>query len=415
MCNHNHNIKVAYIMYNERPMSGLIRTQVISLLKEIKRQSPDIDLSLVAYWQPWVVLKFNKELQHMKLELIESGIKLENYAFLIFPSRYFLFKFYLFPILHYFFYCIFWATIGKRFDVVHCRSYFSSLVASELKYTLGYRCIFDLRSLFPEENLTAGKWTPKDVSYRMWKEHEKQTIALSDYSIAVSEPMVKSINDLSPKATAVLIPCCVDTKNFFYDEMYRLEYRNKHCWEDKIVVVYEGSLNLYKWNNIHNYMKYFSFFLKLCPNVHFLILTEARTIDFNGIISEYHMSSSQFTILSVTPKDLPKWLSAADIGIQVMSCSSDSHTRLGVKFVEYLSCNLPVIVNSHVGGAAHIVREHGVGAVIDLNDKDVAAREFLRLVEQLPNFADKCANTAQLLFSLEKCAQKYIDLYDAKV
>jgi glycosyltransferase involved in cell wall biosynthesis len=404
-------MKVAYIIYNDRPDSGLIKTQVVSLLIEIKKQSPQLNITLVTFWQPWVMIRYKNSIKEMHKILSGVGIGMKSYPLAIVPCRHFLYKYYLFPILRVWVTTVFRIALSRKYDVVHARSYLESLVSSKLKKLYDYKLIFDMRSLFPEENITKGAFTKTDKSYRMWKKHEKTTVLSSDISIGVSQPMVDDTKIIGPKSRVELIPCCVDNRLFQFDPIMRAKYRTIYGWEKKIVIVYEGSLSLSSWNDIRNYAKYFSFILENYPNSHFLIITPNRDLNISTIMGKYGIENSKYTIRHSTQKDLPGLLSSADIGIQVMSRSADSHTRLGVKFVEYLSCGLPVIVNSYVGGAAEIVIKHGVGEVIDIEDKDESINKINGLMNELPSMRGRCEVLVDDMFSTEICAQKYIDLY----
>jgi glycosyltransferase involved in cell wall biosynthesis len=405
-------VKVAYIIYNERPMSGLIRTQVMLLLKEIKSQAPDMELVLISFWQPWVVWKFGKQLDRMKAEMAGAGIGMEVHPWALIPSRYFLYDARLFPILHRWVTFLFRRAFLQRFDIVHCRSYLAALVAVGLKDEFGYRCIFDMRSLFPKENVSIGKWTMEDRDYLMWARLEKKAIERSDASVGVSYPMIKEIERIVPGARGVLIPACADTRILFFSESARKELRAGNGWDERLVIVYEGSLGVSNsWNNIHNYGRYFSFISKCRPDSRFLILTPSGEIGIQDVLSQYGITEEKIRVLEAEPGDLHKWLSAADIGIHVMSPSPDSDTRLGVKVVEYLSCGLPVLVNSNVGGAAGVITTRQVGAVIDLDDEEEARNKFNDLLNRIGQIRSRCRDVAEEMFSVESCAKKYLDLY----
>lgn len=404
-------MKIGYVIYNDRPQSGIIKTQVISLLKEIKGQSPELDITLVMYWQPWVALKYKEAIKDIRDELSKSGIYMKSYSWAIIPCRYFLYKFYLFPILYCWAYLLFKSTLSHHFDVLHCRSYFESLMGAVLKKKKGWSLIFDMRSLFPEENITKGAFTPQDKSFKMWKMFEKYIIKSADVTIGVSQPMIDDVLHIAPQANAILVPCCVDTTIFSLNKQIRSEYRKTNGWDKKMVIVYEGSLSFSSWNNIRNYLMSFSFILEIRPDAHFLIITPSKDIDFPAMMSEYGIIKSQYTVKEAMGSELSGWLSASDIGLQVMSRVADSHTRLGIKFVEYLSCGLPVIVNSNVGGAANIINKKGVGAVIDLEDKKEAIKTINTLFSNLPILKDRCTKTAKDIFSTKVCAQRYIQIY----
>jgi glycosyltransferase involved in cell wall biosynthesis len=214
---------------------------------------------------------------------------------------------------------------------------------------------------------------------------------------------------MAPGANAALVPCCVDTRTFRFDSRARERIRQANGWNARLVVVYEG--NLGKWNDIRMYARYFSFILELRPEAHFLILTPSQDIDFVAVLGEYGIEESQFTVREVSPLELPHWLSAADLGLQVMPKVADSHTRLGVKFVEYLSCGLPVVVNSNVGGAAQIVEAYGVGIVVDLEDP-LRLHEIQQFLDSVPPLRARGVSLAHELFSLQNCASRYRELYE---
>lgn len=404
------SIRIAYVIYNERPLSGLIRTQVISLLREIKRQAPEIDLTLVAFWQPWVVSRYKRELAEMHSELGLSGIRMEDYPRAIIPSRHFFYSTRLFPILYWWGKRMFRRGLGRRFGIVHARSYFASSIAAELKQALGYRCIFDMRSLWPKEHVTIGAFTMQDAVYQMWHELERKTVLASDASVGVSDAMIEEIHRVAPDARGILIPICVDTGEFHYDERARETIRAEHNWGGRPVIVYQGSLGLLN-RNIENVAEYFALIKELRPDAYFVILTSGSPTMVADAMQRHGLDSTHFMVREARSPELCRWLSAADAGIHVMSYGPDSPTRLGVKFVEYLSCGLPVLVNAAVGAAAELVDRHQVGAIIDLEQKQATQRCLNELLSGSSEVRQRCRRLAEELFSVEACARRYVDLY----
>ena len=72
-------MKLAYILYNERPMSGLLRSQVFPILKEVKRKNKSIRIVLIAFWQPHIMIMNKSKILEMKNELESFNIRLVNY------------------------------------------------------------------------------------------------------------------------------------------------------------------------------------------------------------------------------------------------------------------------------------------------------------------------------------------------
>jgi len=407
-------MRTGYIIYNERPSSGLLRTQVISLLKEIKKQAPEIDIRLLAFWQPWVSRKYRDQLRSMRAELGKAGIIEEDYPLAIIPSRYFMYKSTLFPILHAWASLLFRFPLRRHFDIIHCRGYFPSLIAAELKHKYDYRLIFDMRSLWPKEHISIGGWNKDDDICILWEKIERYTIKKADATVVVSSPMLKEIEYAASDTIKTMIPICVDTHKFNFDENAREKLRYRLKWEKKRIIVYQGSLGLLN-RNIYEVAEYFKFILNMFPDIHFLILTSNRRVDIGHIMKEFNIKASKYSVIHPNHEDLPKWLSVADAGIHAMSPGPDSHTRLSAKIVEYLSCGLPIIVNAYVGAAAKLAETYHVGTIIDLEKKEKGKRSLEWVFNESKNLRKRCRRVAEELFSVQSSARKYIELYKSLV
>jgi len=402
--------RIAYILYNERPTSGLVRGQVITLLKEIKRRKKSYDITVIALWQPWIHLVYRAEMAEMRKMLRESDIAYESWPLVLLPSRYFMYDYRTLPLLYIFAKLVFRLLGLGRFHLVHARSYFPSLVLAALKQKFNYKLIFDMRSLWPEEFVTVGKWTLQSETYYKWKAYERFTVERCDAFTAVSEPMKKEANRIFPGKEADLITLLVDVDRMRFNEGERGRIRAEKGWQDKFVVVYQGSLAFERqWNNIHNYAKYFKRMESVIERLHMVMVVPEIFDGFLGVIKSYGIDPKKVTF-ERGAHQLASWLSAADAGIHVMSPGPDGHTRLGVKVVEYLSCGLPVITNSHVGAAAEFVTERGVGIRLDLEDADFD--EKLEKFVSAGITRDRCRNIAERNFSLNVIGDRYAGLYE---
>ena len=190
--------KIAYILYNERPQSGIINNQVIELLKEISKNS-SIEITLVFIWQPFLYFFYYKKIALLNSDLKASNIKTENYYFAL-PNRFFFTKKILLNLLIIYLKFLFSYMNLNRFKIVHCRSYISSfIVSSKNKKQKKYQTIFDARSLLPEENITIGTWSYESDIYKLWKKIEYLTIKNSNYVITVSKTMENQIKNIYNK------------------------------------------------------------------------------------------------------------------------------------------------------------------------------------------------------------------------
>lgn len=405
-------MKLAYIIYNERPISGLIRTQVYSLLKEIARQDTRLEVELIAFWQPWVAWRYRQEIRKVRADLHTAKVRFLSFPWAFIPSRYFLYNTWLFSILCFWVSMLFYWTFRRKRDIVHCRGYLASFVAARLGKTFGHKTVFDMRSLWPKEHLTIGAWRETDSIYQMWRRIEAETLSYCDAAVGVSKGIIDEIALIAPEAgsRSKLIPIAVDTTEFCFDNVARSSIRTELGWQNKKIIVYQGSLGLMN-SNLAEVAGYFEQIAHWFPAVRFLILTSNTTVDIPALLDSYGLARERYVIRHPRGGELAKWLSAADAGIHAMSPGPDSGSRLGVKVVEYLSCGLPIIVNPYVGAAVDLVHRYGVGIVLDLDETEIARRDLenLFLICAVPH--DRSRQLALDRFSVVYCAQLYCDLY----
>ena len=366
-------MKIAYLIYNERPNSGLMKSQVLGLLYELAK-SKDLQITLIAIWQPWVYWKYYKDIIKLKRELSISNINLISIP-LGLPGRYFFQNKYLLSINTYYIWAILKLFDLNKYDVVHGRGYFINYVAALLKER--YKLIFDLRSLFPEENISAGNWKKEDAIYEKWKEIEKYTIEKAEYSVVVSLPMIDSLSVSNNTEKIKYIPIGFDVNKFLIDTTKRDDIRNEFGIQNKKVIVYAGSLQLNFWNDTRIYTEYFQNINSFVADAHFLILTNSAHDQISTFLETNKIIN--YSILSVSPQEVPNYLSVADIGIQVMYKMDDSDTRFGVKVIEYWASGLPVITNSNVGGISALVKNNNyLGFIADNKDDLKVIEHYLQ-------------------------------------
>jgi glycosyltransferase involved in cell wall biosynthesis len=383
----------------------------VSLLERVKQRAPELDITLVAYWQPWVAWKYRTEIGRMSAVLRSKGIHQVNIPAAVIPSRHFLYRTTLFPVLHRWLRLLFKTSLGNRFDIVHCRGYLASFIAAEIKSRYGYRVVFDMRSFWPKEHVSIGAWTMEDGIYDMWDRIETFTMRHSDAVVVVSAPMLKQVAEKAPSTLAVDIPICVDTAVFKFDETARAVGRRDLGWGDRRIIVYQGSLGLLN-ANIREVAEYLVLISQLDLSARFLILTANTTVDVVELLKHEGLQPERFAVRHpATAQELAGWLSAADAGIHAMSPGPDSPTRLSAKVVEYLSCGLPVIVNQWVGAAAELVKSRDVGAVIDVADREGARASVEALFSRVGELSERSRALAVEKFSVDRCAGEYADLY----
>lgn len=396
--------KVAYILYNERFNSGIIKNQVIKLLIEINK-SKKVEISIIYFINPLIYFLNYKKVGALKLNLKKNLINLELYPLAFFPNRIFFLKKKLLKFLVFYLVAIFKIINLNRFKIVHCRSYLPSYIACLTNKNKNYNVIFDMRSLLPEENIIIGNWKKDSPIFNYWKEIEKFTMINSKFSVTVSENMKKYISHISPESKIINIEFIGSINKFKYDSKIRYNIRKDLKIDEKFVCLYVGSLGEKNIHNNHqNYIDLLNSLTAYKDLITFIFVVpkiEKKILNYFDNIS---FSRKNIIFIEGLNKEI---FMAADVGINILSKTDDSETRFGIKVAEYLSNGLPVILKN-VGGAESIVKSLNAGLIIDSKNK---VEDIFHKLINTKYSHNEIGTKASKYFSLEIVSSKYLSLY----
>ncbi|MFV8346795.1 glycosyltransferase [Flavobacterium sp. ZB4P13] len=384
--------------------SGLFRNQVINKLNAILAVDSDVTFEILILNSPLKYSKHQKILKEYRSTL-SNRIKIKYYPVLP-PLRYALSSVLQSNLI------LKWLELFCRLfvkvkgDIIHCRSYWPTIIASKVYNT---PILFDLRSLYPAENVAAGKLEFNSREYKFWLKQENYCIHTAKVNSAVSEAMVSYINSIKPSSVTHLNPIIVNTEEIYFDAEERINMRTKLGWQENIILVYSGSLGVSGLNReaLSNILVLFS---NLSDNFRFLFLSSDSKHSIEELLIRANIPQDHFYITESNAKELYKWLSASDIGFHALPLQLDSDTRLGTKVVEYWVSGLPVIINKNVGAAVDIVSKYGIGLVVDELTNSYEGL-FDEIKQLLTKNRREISNTGKSMFDSKIIAKKYVNSY----
>ncbi len=384
--------------------SGVLRSQVIDLLKQMQEQDPDLSISLLSLVPIYNYFRYFKRGKILIQELQQAGIEFKIRP-IFFLTRFFymkrwqilLFLIQAFPILA----IHFWQ---RKPAIIHARSYPAALVACLLKPKFKFQLIFDMKGLYPAEGQHLNRFYSGDT--RKWVEIEKWLLKQADRIIGVSPEFLDYITPQFTKKYST-IPCCVNSASFIRDGKSRDVIRKKFNLESRSVFVFSGSIGV--WEQTQSLLQLFENIKKNLPTAFLLILTQTQHDKIGAIFEK--IGSGNYLILHLPPEKVPAFLMAADFALLVRQKHIINKVSLTVKFGEYLAAGLPVIVTATTGEAARLVTTYECGAVIeDENDVKIAQK-----IQQLQSDYDKIQHNGVKLITeyldINICANKYRNLY----
>lgn len=416
-------INVLYLSYNSVMTSGILQSQVLTLLQLLsKKYSEEISFTLVTleHWDDY----FDRERKKsFRKQLENSGIRviiLPKFlpAQLHYSNRkndfdYKLFSLFLLLIdLKIVFWVSVWQVVRRKIRIVQARSYVPGLIGLFLKKLTGIKLVFDPRGLIPEElQLTQG-WSEENPSFKRWKKIEKWLLQKSDAVIVLSEPFAEHYKKIVPALSPVIVPCCVDTERFIYDRNKRLALRAKNNFTDKFIVLYVMG-HYVPYQDFDTASDLFNRIVQHIPSAHFLVLTPDIAQITNRLQKGGH-AQDRYSVFKVSFAEIPDYILTADIGLLARVPSVISKVASPVKFAEYLACGVPVLAQPEIGDTEKVLTTRDIGQLIKDNQLTPENINWLKNLLN-PTFRDElakqCRSSAIHIFAWENYLSDYHNLY----
>lgn len=383
--------------------SGLFRTQVLDMARDVVRVHAGMHINIYAINRPWKILEHIKQLREMRLELEGSGVSIVYLPFLP-PLRHALASATYSRLVTALLFAIFKMFMPTNFDVFHSRSYWPAMAMIRMGLK---KIVFDPRSLWVLENISTGDLSENSDSHKYWLRAEEDCVLASKVVTVVSAGMDEYYRELYGCRNVMLVPISFSDRTFRYCEKGRRRFREFLGWQDDVVFAYSGSLGMSRIN-VEALQQLFGLSMSN-PRARLLFLTSEPAEVIEAMMSRINADRSRYRIVRPKHEDMGDWLSASDIGLHALSRQLDYKTRLGTKVVEYWACGVPVIVNENVGAAVAYIRQEGVGKVVVGYTTQEAFGGLVKEVLKIDRSA--IARFASDNFSSDVIARLYSDAY----
>ena len=224
-----------------------------------------------------------------------------------------------------------------------------------------------MRIVYDGRGAIAAEWKEYKVvtNSRMLSEIfvlEKEAVLNSDYRIAVSNNLIEYWRqEYGYKShDHVVIPCTLNKLFENIDlnsEIIANKRKSLNMDNNDIVFVYSGSIA--GWQSFDLLYKFISPILKSLPNSKLLFLSDK---DSNIVKLEMEFPNRILQTM-VSPQRVPEYLMIADYGLLIREQSVTNKVASPVKFPEYLSCGLKIIISEHLGDYSEFVSKTHCGCL----------------------------------------------------
>lgn len=309
---------------------------------------------------------------------------------------------------------------NQKFDVLHVRAHIPgpmALLARRLARSKP-KILFDIRGFVPEEYTDAGIWPKDGWLYRSVKRTERWLMREADGFVVLTE-RAREILFPESKRTGVdrlgrpveVIPCCVDFEHRFRQNRAELRSTTRKRLEldGRRVITHLGALGgLYLTEALADFL---ASAREQEPSTFAMFLTQSEPDLIIPLLESRGFTASDYFVQKISTAEVPKYLCAADIALSFVRAGYATQSRSPTKIPEYLACGLPIVSNSGVGDVDKLIRENGIGVLVENFSREANLRA-LEEIDALGDVRDKCRETALREFDLEKVGgTKYRRLY----
>ena len=292
--------------------------------------------------------------------------------------------------------------------LIHARSNIPAATAIAVSWITGVPFLFDLRSLFPEELITARRMRRGSFLHRaiIWAERvclAKSAAVISQTHVAVNH--LKSVYPTELKnQRLVMIPTCADLDRFTPP----LDRPSGPTVHGCIGTILSG------WFRTDWLAAWLSAVAQNDTDARFEIVTRDDADRVRVALDPMNKFGDRLTIGPRPSEEMPTAVRGHDLTVMFYAGGEVSELgRSPTRMAEVLGCGLPVVANEGVGDVADIIRRYNVGVVVKDGSQAamMAALDELKALRSDPNLPSRCLKAAEEVFSLQAGTEAYRKLY----
>ena len=398
------NPAVLYVSY-DGALEPLGESQVVSYLE---RLAPDFDITLISFEKP-ADMADTARMAAMSARLAAKGV---SWAPLRYHKRP--------PVLSTAFDAIAGIARGRRIArargvrIVHARGYVPALIALGSRGATGAKFLFDMRGFWVDEKVEAGHWPAGGLLFRAGKWWERRFYAAADALVSLTEAGVRCLPELGvTPASGVpveVIPTCADLQRFAPGAK-DAALAERLGVSGAPVIGCVGTMG--NWYLRDEMTRGLALFAESWPDLRILIVTRDDQAALRADLERAGVPRDRLAITTAPFEDMPRYIRLFDAGLFFIKPSFSKRASAATKLAEFLGCGVPVVINDGVGDSGRIVRDGGVGVVLDALDSSTLAGAVPRVRAVLadPGVRERCRAVAKEVFDLDTGVERYRRLY----
>lgn len=308
-----------------------------------------------------------------------------------------------------------WYSVFKGYRLIHARSYIPAAAALMCRKLTGIPFIFDMRALWPEELITAGRLRRNSVLHRLIVLIERSCLRNAAHVVVLTraaDEFIRASYPVETKNQAIsIIPTCVDLEHFAFIPGKQCKDETKNF--QTITYGCIGSVTS-GWFATDWLAKWYLSAIEDDNVSSFDVVTRDDPTVVRALLDEKQVFGGKLSIRSLSFHEMPSAIRSHDLSLMFYAGGSPSELgRSPTRLAEVLACGRPVVVNDGVGDVSHIVSENRVGVILEAPSPEEIekAKSELQSLMCEKDLAARCRQTAERIFSLEHGTSAYARIY----
>jgi hypothetical protein len=213
-----------------------------------------------------------------------------------------------------------------------------------------------------ELRLAARAGGPDPDAFARGRELDRRAVEAADAVVAVSEPLLREISGGQDRLSkrAAVVPCCVTSTAFSADARAEIRARLGVA-DDELLLVHVSSEA--RWEAFDLVADLFRAVAVRRSSRLLFVTTLGREVVTGGF-EPGEALLDRVSVTSAAPRDVTRYLSAADVGLLVRRPHPTHEMASPIKFAEYLAAGLSVAVSEGIGDLAGLVERSGLGVAV---------------------------------------------------
>ena len=270
---------------------------------------------------------------------------------------------------------MFWSALqaARRGDaeLIHARSYLPAAAAWAVFRLTGTPFIFDMRALWPEELITAGRLQRGSIVHKVLTRLEKVCLRDAAAVVSLTDAAVGYLQNQYPAELKgqriAVIPTCADLQRFKRSDKPPSE-RVYGC----VGTVLSG------WFLMDWLAALFNTVAQKDPEAQFEVVTRDDTETVRAALDIDGKLGDRLSIFPSASESVHEALQKQSTSVMFFTAGTSKLGSAPTRLGEALGCGVPVVANEGVGDVADIIRRYNVGVIVqDVSQKPRCRRRLM--------------------------------------